>query len=124
MKSKQLYIFGLILCGIFAFSLSKARIHKSSQPKNWDIVAVNAPSNNSSNQHTGDSPFIRFHHGIDESGVSVVAQNDFIVSLNPVNSIPEKFAGINSYLSGLDDRLPVTWEIFCATPLRSPPFFC
>jgi hypothetical protein len=114
-----LYLFLFFLCGMFIFSSAEAINKTSGMAKSCIVVKTSTPT--SQKQHTGDSPFIRFHHGIDENGVTVSTPNELIISLKPVNDTPEKFAGILEYLSTLSHRLPVTREIFYSTPLRSPP---
>jgi len=123
MKGKWFYIFTLFLCGMFAFSFAEARNNTPSAGR-ISILTIKSSSTNHQKQPVGDSPFIRFHHGIDENGVAISSPNELIISLKPLNGNPQKFAGIFSYLSSLDFRLPVTREIYYSTPLRSPPFFC
>ena len=123
MKARSLYIFTLLLLGIFAVSSAEAKANKSFTFAK-SCITVKAPTTNSQKQPNSDSPFIRFHHGIDEIGVSVSSQNESIVPLKPINSIPEKFSGITEYLSSLSYRVPVTRVFLYSTPLRSPPFFC
>jgi len=122
MKANRFYIYILFLCGVFAFSSIGATNIPYAAGKKLSITSK-AFTNNQQKQPVGDSPFIRFHNGIGESGVSVSTPNESIIPLKPVNDIPEKFAGIIEYISTLSFRLPVTREIFYATPLRSPPFF-
>jgi len=123
MKSKRFYIFILFLFSVFAYSSVEAEgnnFHAVSK----SCITVKSCSNTSQPRHTGDSPFIRFHHGIGENSISISSQSESIIPLKPVNSIPEKFAGIVEYISSLSDRLPVTRVFLYATPLRSPPAFC
>ena len=122
MKAKWLYIFTFCLLGIFAISYTESRSNK---------FAVGSKSSVTAKLHTttpekpfnGDSPFIRFHSATNVGGVSISSPNVLVISLKSDDLIPEKFAGIIEYLSSLDYKLPVTREIFYATPLRSPPIF-
>ena len=120
MKAKWLYIFALCLFGIFAVSNTELGSNKSSNGSKISVI-VKACSTTPEKPFTGDSPFIRFHSATNVSGVSISCPNVLVISLKSDNLIPEKFAGIIEYLSSLDYKLPVTREIFYATPLRSPP---
>jgi hypothetical protein len=123
MKVRLLYFLVLFLLGILAsFSINASNKISPTGAKLYNIVK--SPSANSQKQPKGDSPFIRFHSGIDKSGISIPHPPVAISFLKPVNNLPEKFAGIIVYLSTLSYWLPVTEEIFYSTPLRSPPFFC
>lgn len=122
MKHRWIYIFTLFLCALLALSYTEVRINKS-HAGSKSSVTINSPSSNSQKQPEGNSPFIRFHHGIDESGVSIASPSELIILLKPVNNIPEKFAGITEYVSTLSDKLPVTRVFLYSTPLRSPPLF-
>lgn len=122
MKGKWLYIVTLFLFGIFAFPSLEAKANTTyTGAKLCITVRSSVPA--SQKQNTGDSPFIRFHHGIGESNVSIASYSQSIIPLKPVNSIPEKFAGIMEYISSADYTLPVTRVFFYSLPLRSPPLF-
>lgn len=117
--------FCLLIFFLFGAFLS---FHKSSEyEKNYHSATygtiLQTPFHGSERQ-TGDSPFIRFHHGIDESGVYVLSPHELITSLKLANYIPKKFAGITEYLSSLLYIPPVTREFLYSTPLRSPPYTC
>jgi hypothetical protein len=122
MKAKWLYIFTFCLLGIFAISYSELGSIKSPTGSKIPVI-VKSCSTNPDKPFTGDSPFIRFHSATNVSGVSISCSTVLVISLKSGNLIPEKFAGIIEYLSSLDYKLPVTREIFYATPLRSPPIF-
>jgi hypothetical protein len=121
MKAKWLYIFTLCLLGIFAISHTESGSNKSNGSK--FSVASKLHTTTPEKPFNGDSPFIRFHSATNVSGVSISSPTVLVTSLKSDNLIPEKFAGIIEYLSSLDYKLPVTREIFYATPLRSPPIF-
>ncbi len=123
MKSNRVYIFLLFLCGMFVFSATGARNTKSHLGIGCPIIIKACPTN-PEKPFTGDSPFIRFHSATNVNSVSISTPRVSIILLKTVNDIPEKFVGILSYLSSLNFRLPVTREIYYATPLRSPPIFC
>ena len=123
MKAKWLYIFTFCLLGFFAISYTETGSNKSSNGSKYSIAAK-LHTTNPEKPFNGDSPFIRFHSATYVGGVSISFPNVLVIALKPDNLIPEKFAGIIEYLSSLDYKLPVTREIFYATPLRSPPFFC
>lgn len=123
MKDRWFYIFGVILFGMLAFSPTGAKNHVPVSCRYSSVIVKSSPLN-SNKQPTGDSPFIRFHHGIDENGVSISTPGELVVFLKPVNSIPEKFAGIFEYLSARLYRIPAKREFLYSLPLRSPPFFC
>ena len=108
---------------MLAFSSTKVRNTKSSAGVK-SLNMIKACPANPEKPFTGDSPFIRFHSATNVGGVYISTPRVSIILLKSVNEIPEKFAGIIEYLSSLDYKLPVTREIFYATPLRSPPFFC
>jgi hypothetical protein len=122
MKAKWLYIFTFCLLGIFAISQTESKIGVSPQGSKISVI-VKSCTTNPDKPFTGDSPFIRFHSATNVSGVSISSPNVLVIALKPENHTPEKFAGIIEYLSSLDYKLPVTREIFYATPLRSPPIF-
>ena len=122
MKGGLFYIFTLLLLGISAFASSEARGYNTSVNTKSCGTTLNT-NPNSQKVPAGGSPFIRFHSATNVSGVSISCPNVLIISLKSDNLIPEKFAGIIEYLSSLDYKLPVTREIFYATPLRSPPIF-
>lgn len=123
MKVTRLFLIGLFFYGIFAApSIGVSNNLCSKDTKHPVTSIVSKP--NSQQQPVGSSPFIRFHHGIDESGVSVSSPSELIISLIVVNNTPEKFAGITEYLASLSFLLPVTREFLYSTPLRSPPCFC
>jgi hypothetical protein len=122
MKGSRLYIFTLFLFGILAFSSAEATSNTlPASSKSYTITKICATK--PEKPFTGNSPFIRFHNGIDENSVSISIPSESIIPFKPVNDTPEKFAGIMEYISSLSFRLPVTREIFYATPLRSPPIF-
>lgn len=123
MKGKLFYILILCLGGMFFFSTTEAGSNVS--PKGTkSYVIIKASNTNPQKQPAGDSPFIRFHHGIDESNFLITSPSESIIPLKPVNDSPEKFAGIIEYVSSLSYILPVTRVFLYATPLRSPPIFC
>ena len=122
MKAKWLYIFALCLLGIFAIPHTDSGSSASPDGSKYSII-VKSCSTNPDKPFTGDSPFIRFHSATNVGGVSIASPNVLVIALKPENHTPEKFAGIIEYLSSLDYKLPVTREIFYATPLRSPPIF-
>jgi len=122
MKSRGLFVFILFLFGgILSYSFTQA---KPAKP----LASVSNVIIKSSGQHSGqnvpgDSPFIRFHHGISESGVSVASNCQSIIPLKPVNSIPEKFAGIAGYISSSYIKISPCEVFLYSLPLRSPPIF-
>jgi len=123
MKNRGLFIFIFFLFGVFAYSFTQAKPETSLASLHSSIIIK------SSGQHfphnaTGDSPFIRFHHGISESSVSVTSTCQSIIPLKPVNIIPEKFAGIIGYISSLYLNIAPGEVFLYSRPLRSPPFFC
>lgn len=123
MKSSRLYIFLLLICGMFAFSFTEAtNIKSTAGVKSFTIIK--ACPTNPEKPFTGDSPFIRFHSATNVNGVSISTPRVSTIFLKTVSETPKKFVGIPSYLSSLSFRLPVTREIYHSTPLRSPPFFC
>jgi hypothetical protein len=122
MKAKHLYILILFLAGIFTFTFSEANNICINGTK--AELTLKASTTNTQRQHSGDSPFIRFHSGIDENGVSVSCPVQLVSILKPVYPIPEKFVGISEYLSSISCILPVERVFLYSTPLRSPPFFC
>ncbi len=122
MKVKRLYILALFLAGIFVFSFSEAKNNISVKGVKTEVT-LKASSSNTQNKHNGDSPFIRFHSGIDENGVSVSCPVQLVSILKPVYTIPEKFIGISEYLSSISAILPVERIFLYSTPLRSPPKF-
>jgi hypothetical protein len=123
MKAKWLVVFTFCLLGIFVNSHTEFGSNRSSnRPGTSAIAKLHTPA--PAKPFRGDSPFIRFHSATNVGGVSISTPNVLLVFVKPANRIPEKFAGIIEYLSSLSFRLPVTREIFYATPLRSPPIFC
>lgn len=122
MKAKWLYIFTFCLLGFFAISYTESASNKFAA-RSKSSVTIKLHTTPPEKPFSGDSPFIRFHSATNVGGVSVSSPNVLIIALKPDNLIPEKFAGIIEYLSSLDYKLPVTREIFYATPLRSPPIY-
>lgn len=110
------------LCGVFAFPSTKAKAITSPGgilPNTSFTSSVPGMPG----KHPGDSPFIRFHHGISESNVSVASSQVFIILLKSVNELPEKFAGTVRYISSAYRKVPVSQVFLYALPLRSPPIF-
>ncbi len=120
MKAKWFYIFTFYLLGIFAIFYSHSGNSASSCGSKFSVAAKSCTTN-PEKPFTGDSPFIRFHSGIDENGISISSPNVLVISLKPENTIPEKLIGIKHYLFSLSFTLPVTREFLYSTPLRSPP---
>ena len=121
MKDKQLHIFILFFFGVVLCSFAHAKPAHASVQAHYGITAKASHSR----QHpTGESPFIRFHHGIDESGVTISLQHVLIIPLKPVDTTPEKYAGIGEYLSGFYYLVPVAEAFLYCRPLRSPPVYC
>lgn len=126
MKGKWLYVFTLFLCGIYISSFTEVKSNVLFTKAKSSITVVIASPSNSQNHPLpgGDSPFIRFHHGIGENNISIVSPGESMVPVKPVNEIPAKFAGIIECLYSLSYKLPVTRVFLYSTPLRSPPVSC
>lgn len=123
MKGKGFYVFMLFWVGLLTYSFAQTKAPGSLAPVGA-TVTVTSSGPASSHKSEGDSPFIRFHHGISESNVSVASEQVPVIAVKPVSVIPEKFAGIVDYISSVYIKISPGEVFLYSLPLRSPPVSC
>lgn len=123
MKSKGLNVFILFFAGMLVCSFIQAKATKSRAPSHAAVI-ITSSGPVSGHKSPCDSPFIRFHHGISESNVSVASEHISVIAFKPVKFIPEKFAGIVDYISSVYVKIPADEVFLYSRPVRSPPVFC